>query len=136
MAGFTLTDIPYDRGGINPLPVVIIGQGRLDSLLCQYGAVDFCWGKPVQRFYYRFVGQFQRVLNRFPLDHVGGNRAGGNGSTAAKGFKLHIGDGATLDFQIHLHNIAALGVSYLTDAIGIGKFAHIVGIGEVLHDFI
>ncbi len=48
-------------------------------------------------------------------------------AAAAKGLEFHILDHAVLDFQVHLHNVAALGVAHLPHAVGIGDLTHIPG---------
>ena len=74
-------------------------------------------------------------MNGLALDHLGGHGGGGNGAAAAEGLELHVLDDVILDFQVDLHDVAALGVADLTNAIGILNYANIAGVGEVIHNF-
>ena len=56
-------------------------------------------------------------------------------SAAAEGLELYVGDGVILNFQVDLHNIAALGVAHLTHAVGVRKDAHVSGVAEMVHNF-
>ena len=49
----------YKGGGVDSLSCVVVGNSRLDSLLCKYGAVELCRRQTVKRFYDRFIGQLQ-----------------------------------------------------------------------------
>ena len=74
-------------------------------------------------------------MNGLALDHLGGHGGRGDGAAAAKGLELHVLDDVVLDFQVDLHDVAALGVADLTNAIGILNYANIAGVGEVIHNF-
>ncbi len=39
-----------------------------------------------------------------------------------------------LDLQVHLHDVAALGVADLADAVGVLDLADIAGVREMIHD--
>ena len=114
--------------------VVIVLDGGADGLLRQHGAVNLVRGQAVQRFYHRLVGEGQGVLHLLALDELGGHGAGGDGAAAAESLKLHVYDDAVLDFEVHFHDVAALGVAHLAHAVGVGDVAHIAGVAEVVHD--
>ena len=40
-----------------------------------------------------------------------------------------------LDLQVHLHDVAALGVADLADAVGVLDLTHVPGMREMVHDF-
>ena len=56
--------------------------------------------------------------------------------TETSELKADIPDDIILDLQIHLHNIAALGVAHLTDGIGVLQNACVPGIAEMVHDLL
>ena len=87
-----------------------------------------------QRLHHLLVGDGQRLLYGLALNQFRGHGGRRDGAAAAEGFKLHVLDPVVLDFQVHFHDVAALGVAHLADAVGIGDFAHVPGMGEVIHD--
>ena len=66
---FQLTD---DGFRIDPLTAVVVGQGSLDGLFCQNGAVDLDGRQTFQSLDNGLVGQFQGLVNGLALDEVGG----------------------------------------------------------------
>ena len=97
--------------------------------------MNFHRRQTVERLNNRLVGQAQRLGDRFAFNHVGRHRACRNGGRTAVGVKLHVGDNPGVDFNIHFHNIAALGVADFADAVCIFDFADIVGVREMLQYF-
>ena len=49
--------LAYKGGRVDSLSCVVVGNSRLDSLLCKYGAVELCRRQTVKRFYDRFYGK-------------------------------------------------------------------------------
>ena len=92
-------------------------------------------GQTVQRFNDCFVRQRQRFGHRLTFDQFRRHRTGCDGAAAAEGFKFHVYNGVVFDFQVDFHDVAALGVSDLTDAVGIFQDAYIAGITEMIHYF-
>ena len=90
-------------------------------------------GQTAQRIDHIFVRDLERLVDGLTLDHLGGDRARGDRAAAAKGLKLHIVNFVVFDFQIHLHDIAALGVADLTDAVRVFDLADVARVHEVIH---
>ena len=90
-------------------------------------------GKSAQRIDDVLVCHIESLFDRLALDHLSCHRARGNRAAAAEGLKLHVFNFIVLDLEIHLHDVAAFGVADLTDAIGVGKLAHVARMGEMLH---
>lgn len=80
------------------------------------------------------VGKLQRLVNCLALDHFRRHGRSGYRRAAAEGFELDIGNDVVVDFKIDAHNIAALGVSDFADGVGVGYFAHVARVHEVVHD--
>ena len=74
-------------------------------------------------------------MDGLALDHLGSHGRGSDGAAAAEGLELHIFDDVVLDLQVDFHDIAALGVADLTNAVGILNDADVPGMGEVIHNF-
>ena len=91
--------------------------------------------KTVQSLRYRLIGKCFHFTHRLPLDQFCRHGAGGNGTSAAEGFKFHILNDVVLDLQVHLHDIAAFGISDLSDAVGIFDNSYIPRIAEMIHYF-
>ena len=117
----------------NAVLVVVVLDGGLDRFLCQNRAVELVGGQSVQSLDHRLVGQFKGLTHRLALDQFGSHGAGGNCAAAAEGLELGVGNDVIVDLQIHLHNISALGVTHLADAVRIGDLTHIAGVAEVVH---
>ena len=90
-------------------------------------------GQAVQRLHHGLVGEGQGLVHPLALDELGGHGAGGDGTAAAKGLELHVHDDSVLDFEVHFHDIAALGVTHLSYAVGIGDLAYVAGITKMIH---
>ena len=92
-------------------------------------------GQTVQRLGNGLVGQLQSLVDGLALDHLGGHGGRRDGGAAAKGLKLHVLDDIVFNFQINLHDVAALGVADLAHAVGALDGAHVPGVHEVIHNF-
>ena len=91
--------------------------------------------QPVQGLHHSLVGQLQGFGNGFALDHLRGHGGRGNGGATAKGVEFHVRNDVIFHLDIDLHNVAALGVAHLADAVGVVHFTQVPGVGEVIHDF-
>ena len=97
----------------NIVLVEVVGERLLDGLLRQHGAVQLVGGQTVQGFGHGLIGQAHGIVNGLALDHLGSHGGGGDSGAAAEGLELHVFDDVVFNFQIDLHDIAALGVAYL-----------------------
>ena len=118
-------DVTHNGFGVDALAGVIVGQRRFYGLLGQHTAVDLGGRQTVQCLHNGAVGQGKRLVDGVALDHFGGDGTGGDGGAAAKRFEFYIGNGISIDFKIHLHDIAAAGVSYLANAVRVCDLSHI-----------
>ena len=114
--------------------LIIVLNGGLDGLLGQNGAVQLVRGQTAQRVDDLLIGQRQRVFQRPALNHLRRDGARRNCAAAAERLKLHVLDFVVLNFQIHLHDIAALGVADLADAVRVRNLADIARVHEMIHD--
>ena len=130
-----LLDMADDGLWVDAPAGVIVGKGGLDRLLRQHAAMHLCGGQAVQRLHHGTVGKGKRIRDAVAVDHLGGDGAGGDSGAAAEGLEFHIGDGVAVDFQVHLHDIAAAGVAYLAHAVGVGQLPYVAGVGEVIQNF-
>ena len=89
--------------------------------------------KSAQRVDHVLVGHRKRFFDRLALDHLGCHRARGNRAAAAEGLKLHIFNLIVFDFEIHLHDVAALGVADFAHAVRVLDASHISRVHEVIH---
>ena len=90
-------------------------------------------GQAVERFGNRLVGQLERFLKRLALDHLGCHRAGRDRRAAAEGLELDtLNDPVVRHLEVDLHDVAALGVANLADAVCILDLAHVARMGEVI----
>ena len=103
----------------------IILQRRLNRFLGEDGAVHFVGGQAVKGFRYRFVGELHGVLYALTLDKLRRHRAGRYRAGAAEGFEFYVGDDIVVDFQIHFHDVAALGVADFTHAVRVLDHAEV-----------
>ena len=67
-----LFDLAHDGFGIDALTAIVVGQGGLDGLLRQNGAVDLDGRQTFQRLHNGLVGQLQGLINGLALDEVCG----------------------------------------------------------------
>ena len=75
------------------------------------------------------------LVDGLALDHFGGHGGGGDGAAAAEGLELHVLDDVVLDLQVDLHDVAALGVADLADAVGVLDLANVSGMLKMIHNF-
>lgn len=69
--------------------------------------MDFYWRQAQLLCDVRVLDQ-QRLVDRAPLDHLGNERAGGNGRPTAECLELCVDDAVVLiNFNLQLHHIAA-----------------------------
>ena len=129
-----LFQLAHDGLRIDALTAVVVGQSSLDGLLGKNRAVHLDRGQTFQSLHNGLVGQLQRLIHGLALDQVGGHAAGGNGCAAAKGEELDVHDHIVLNFQVHAHDVAALGIAHFTHAVCIGQLTYVVRICEMLHD--
>ena len=90
-------------------------------------------GQTAQGVHHLLVGDGQGLVDGLALDELGGHGAGGDGAAAAKGLELGVLDDVIVDLQVHLHDVAALGVAYLAHAVGVGNLTYVPGMHEVIH---
>ena len=76
----------------------------------------------VKCFSYRQISQFQRFLDRLAFSKLCCHTAGSDSRTAAKSLETDIGNDIVFDFNKNLHDIAAFGIAYLADAVGIDRY--------------
>jgi len=95
--------------------------------------VQLVRGQPVERLDHRFVRQRQCLGHRVTLDELRRHRAGGDRAAAAEGFELRVRNRIALDLQVDLHDVAALGVAHLADAVRILDHADVARVAEVIH---
>lgn len=114
----------------------VVGDSRLHGLFCQYRTMDLVSGQTIQSFGDRFVGQLQSLVYRLTFDHLGGHAAGCNGTAAAEGVELYIGDHIVVNFQVDFHDVTALGVAHFADAVCVINGAQVAGVQEMIHNFI
>ena len=124
----------YFKYNKDALTAVVVGQSSLDGLLGKNRAVHLDRGQTFQSLHNGLVGQLQRLIHGLALDQIGGHAAGGNGCAAAKGEELDVHDHIVLNFQVHAHDVAALGIAHFTHAVCIGQLTYVVRICEMLHD--
>ena len=117
----------------NSVFVVVILDRGLDCFLGKDGAVDLLRGKTVEGFRNRLVGELERLADRLALDHFGCHRARCDRGAAAEGLELDVNDDVILDLEIYLHNISALCVADLADAVSILDDADVAGVAEMIH---
>lgn len=120
------------------VPVVVIPDSSPHRLFRKDRAVELMGRKAVQSLHHCPVGELQGLGNRLALDHLRSHRAGGDGTAAAEGVELYIGNhlGLRVHLDIHPHDIPALGVAHLAHAVGVGQLPHVPGMLEVVHHFI
>ena len=112
-------------------------SGKTPDEAGQYSSRDevhLVGGQTVQSLSHGLVGQGHGLLNGFALDHFRGHGGRGDGRAAAEGLKFYVLNDVIGDFQIDLHNVAALGVADLSHATGVLNNAHIPGMHEVIHN--
>ena len=129
-----LFELAHDGFRIDALTTIVVGQGSLDRLLSQNRAVDLDGRQAFQSLDNGLVGQLQGFIHGLALDQVGRHAAGCDGSAAAERQELDVHDDIILNFQVHAHDVAALGVADFTHAVGVRQLADIVGVCEMLHD--
>ena len=118
---------------LDAVAVIVVLDGGLDGLLRQHGAVELVGGQAAQGVHHLAVGNGQGLVDGLALDHLGGHGGRGDGAAAAEGLELHVLDDVVPDFQVHLHNVAALGVAHLAHAVGVFDLTHIAGVHEMIH---
>ena len=89
----------------------------------------------VECLHHGTVGELQRIVDALALDHFRCHRGGRHRRTAAERLELAVRDRVLVDFQVHFHDVAALGIADLADAVGIFNFTHIARVDEVIHHF-
>ena len=82
------------------------------------------------------VGQLQGFVDRLTEGELGHHRGGGDRRTATEGLELDVLDDVILDLEENLHDIAAGGVTDLTDAVGILDLADVSRVAEMIHHFL
>ena len=88
--------------------------------------MDLYRRQTIQSLHNRLVGQGQSLSDGLTLNHIGSNGAGGDGGSTAEGLELHVLDDLIIiDLQVHLHNIAALGIAYFAYTVSIFNLAYI-----------
>ena len=107
--------------------VVILDRG-LDCFFCKDGAVDLLRGKTVESFCNRLICELESLADGLALDHFGSHRARCDRGAAAEGLELDVNDDVVLDLEIYLHNISALCVADLADAVSILDDADVAGV--------
>ena len=133
VAGFRRGDFADDRSRVDAPALIVVCNRRFDRLLGEHRTVDFDWRQAVERFDNRLVGEFERLGDRLALDEVGRHRACCNRRAATEGLKLHVGDDAVVDLDVHLHDIAAFCVADLADAVRVLYLTHVVRVHKVFH---
>ena len=93
-------------------------------------------GQPVQGLSHGGIGKGHGLGNGLALDHLGGHGGGGDGGTTAEGLELHVGNDVAVHLQVHLHDVAALGVAHLAYPIGVLDLSHVAGMLKMVHHFI
>ena len=92
--------------------------------------------KSAQGVRHVFIGQFQRFVYGFSLDHFCGHGAGGDGRSAAKGLKLYIlYDFVFVDVEKNLHHISAARVPHFAYSVSILKISDITRVHKIIHYF-
>ena len=129
-----LFQLAHDGFRVDALTTVVVGQSGLDGLLSQNRAVDLDGRQTFQSLDNGLVGQLQSLVNGLALDEVGGHAAGCDRSAAAEGEELDVNDDVVLDFEVHPHDVAALGVADFTHAVCVGDLTHVVRMCKMLHD--
>ena len=89
----------------------------LNSLFGQHGAVQLVRGQTAQRVDTSLFVRASALFDGLALDHLGGDGGRGDGAAAAKRLELDVLDAVVLDLEVHLHDVAALGVADLADAV-------------------
>ena len=93
-------------------------------------------GKTFQSFHNGGVGQFESFVNALAFDKFRCHAAGCNSRTAAESLEANVLNNAVIvDFQEHLHDIAAFRIADHADAVCILDFAHIARMCKVIHNF-
>ena len=90
-------------------------------------------GKSAQRIDNILVCHIESLFDRLALNHLSCHRARGNRAAAAEGLKLHVFNFIVLDLEIHLHDVAALGVADFAHAVRVLDASHISRVHEVIH---
>ena len=88
---------------------IVVIDSRFNSFFRKNGAMKLCGGKTFQSFHNGGVGQFESFVNALALDKFRCHAAGCNSRTAAESLEANVLNNAVIvDFQEHLHDIAAL----------------------------
>src|SRR5262245_19063112 len=93
-----------------PAPLLlVVGEGRLDGVLGEHGAVDL-HRRQLQLVYDVRVLDLGRLVHRPALEPLGGQARRGDGAAAAEGLELGVLDDPRLDvdLDLQLHDVAAL----------------------------
>lgn len=136
-SGSRTRSLPFGEFAVvvgNVVLVVIVLDRGLDGFLRQHGAVELVRGQTAEGVDDLLIGQRQRVFERAALDHLGGDGARCDRAAAAEGLKFDVFDPVVLDLQVHLHDVAALGVADLADAVRVRDLADIARVHEMIHD--
>src|ERR1700687_5019603 len=96
--------------GLDSLLFLPVANGGADCILSQHRAVDLHRRKR-ELLHNVHVLDGESFVHGFTLDPLGGERGRGNGGAAAEGLELGVFNdvGFTIDLDLQLHDVAALG---------------------------
>src|SRR5699024_449247 len=91
-------------------------------------------GQAVERLGHGLVRELHRLGDGLALYHLRRHGAGRDGAAAAEGLELDVGDYVAVYLQVYLHDVAALGVADLADAVRVLDDADVPGVAEMIHN--
>ena len=90
-------------------------------------------GQTVQRLGNRLVGQLESFFEALALYHLGRHRAGRDCRAAAEGLELDVlNDAVVRNLEVNLHDVAALCVADLADAVRVLDLTDIARMGKMV----
>ena len=123
---------------VRPLLATIVGDGGLQSFTAHYRTVHLFRRQTVEVVGDVLVRDFERLIQRHALDHLGQRRRRGNGRAATESLEVRVLDdlGFRLDLEHQAQRIAALDGTDIADAVRIFQRAGVARVEEMFANLV